>query len=355
MSIKSTDHLGNTYPSIKAMCDHYNIPCRTYRGRIEKGMSQQDALETPNKCNIKDHNGTWFTSQHAMLKHYGITLTTYNKRLLNGWSTEQALTAPPSHTVIDYTGRTFKTEQAMVRYHKKHPKEKVIPNIIKPSDDVVNDHLGNAFSSIATMCAYYDIPVLVYMTRLHWKWDKDDALTRPVYKQVVDKDGRLFVTLEDAAEFHKVPMKLYLKRRSLGWTHKGALQPDNTQIITDHLGREFENKYVMCLYYGIDYDEYDFCEKRGWSIEDILTIKDVVRDHKGNPYRSVEEMCDAYGIKVSTYQNRKYKGWSSDRLLNPVSEDDYQPLYDFGLPAIKITDDERDSLAEHGWDVEIMF
>jgi hypothetical protein len=42
-----TDHLGNEYPSITAMCKAYNIPTQTYGMRIKQGWSVKDALTTP--------------------------------------------------------------------------------------------------------------------------------------------------------------------------------------------------------------------------------------------------------------------------------------------------------------------
>lgn len=42
-----SDHLGNIYGSIKAMCVHWGINRKLYEYRISQGWSQEAALTTP--------------------------------------------------------------------------------------------------------------------------------------------------------------------------------------------------------------------------------------------------------------------------------------------------------------------
>lgn len=41
------DHLGNTYPSIKALCRKYDIPYHIYYYRVKHGYSLYYALSMP--------------------------------------------------------------------------------------------------------------------------------------------------------------------------------------------------------------------------------------------------------------------------------------------------------------------
>uniref|UniRef100_UPI00405777F6 hypothetical protein n=1 Tax=Agathobacter sp. TaxID=2021311 RepID=UPI00405777F6 len=36
MAKQVTDHLGNTFPSKKEMCKHWNVPVNTYKKRLEQ-------------------------------------------------------------------------------------------------------------------------------------------------------------------------------------------------------------------------------------------------------------------------------------------------------------------------------
>ena len=44
---EASDHLGNTYPSVRKMCGHYHIGFDTFKARIRKGMTLKDALTAP--------------------------------------------------------------------------------------------------------------------------------------------------------------------------------------------------------------------------------------------------------------------------------------------------------------------
>ncbi len=43
------DHEGNGFMSIKEMCEHWNMSYKTYKYRMEQGMTQEEALTTPSR------------------------------------------------------------------------------------------------------------------------------------------------------------------------------------------------------------------------------------------------------------------------------------------------------------------
>lgn len=97
-SKKCKDFKGNEFNSIKDMCNYYGISYDLYRNRIWRGWSQQDALSlvvyNRNSCNYKyeDHLGNKFPTIKAMCEHWGIKFHTYYGRIKCGWSKEKALT-----------------------------------------------------------------------------------------------------------------------------------------------------------------------------------------------------------------------------------------------------------------------
>lgn len=50
------DHLGITYPSIKAMCEAYGISRSAYNNRKRLGWDLQDSLTKPVRINKTDNN-----------------------------------------------------------------------------------------------------------------------------------------------------------------------------------------------------------------------------------------------------------------------------------------------------------
>ena len=90
------DHLGNEYPSINAMCKHYGITKTTLRARIELGWTLEEILENPGKHinykSVKDHLGNTYPSMKAMLDHYGTNYMTFKHRISKGHSLKDSLT-----------------------------------------------------------------------------------------------------------------------------------------------------------------------------------------------------------------------------------------------------------------------
>lgn len=133
MTMKCTDHLGNEFPSINAMCVHWGVNMGAYKYRITKGMSVEQAL-TGNKDNKSlriDHLGHEFPSVKSMCDHWGIDAGTYLHRIRAGESIKDALTRP------------------------KRPKyQKCI------------DHLGQEFKSIKDLCKYWNVDTHIYVFRI---------------------------------------------------------------------------------------------------------------------------------------------------------------------------------------------
>ena len=141
---KCKDHLGNEFDSIKDMYRHWGISLSIYYGRLNKGWSLRDTLETPvgkqgsKKC--KDHMGNEFDSVKDMCNHYGVAYKTYSCRRYWGMSLKDAL--------------TLKT---------------------------CEDHLGNVFSSIYDMCEHYGLCKGTLLSRLYNGWSLQEALETPVH------------------------------------------------------------------------------------------------------------------------------------------------------------------------------
>ncbi len=96
-----TDHKGNVFHSLPEMCRFYGIEDpKKYRNRLKLGWSQEKALTTPfrkmvyKREPVTDHIGNPFPTKKAMCTHYGITVNHYLFRIKQGWSLEKALTTP---------------------------------------------------------------------------------------------------------------------------------------------------------------------------------------------------------------------------------------------------------------------
>ena len=92
-----SDHLGNIFGSIKAMCYFWNINPETFqRRRKVYKMTLEEALTKPVKSNggkiCIDHCGQKFYSEASMCRYWGIERKVYQYRISHGWDVEKALT-----------------------------------------------------------------------------------------------------------------------------------------------------------------------------------------------------------------------------------------------------------------------
>ena len=195
----------------------------------------------------------------------------------------------------------------------------------KPTGKIYTDHLGNAFESIGQMCAYHNISVPNYRSRLAKGWTQEEALTRPHATQVLDHCGNVFKSKTDMCKHYGVSLSLFDARIKAGKSLEEALLgTDNTResIVVDHLGNQYKNLSEMCKAYGVSMQVYALRKKRGWILEELLKGKTkYISDHKGNTYSSVEEMCLKYGVKTPTYRYRIKTGWTIEEALTGLKKD----------------------------------
>lgn len=182
-AFKCKDHLENEFPSQMKMCEHYGIDKQVYFGRLKMGWSLEKALTTPldfqpkNSKAVTDHTGENFKSISAMCKKWDIPRSTYNIRIKKGWTIKDALTTPCEKLSIkkqewtDHKGITYPSLNAMcsaygITHHTFSTRisklgwsvEKALktPNII--NSQKCTDYFGHTFPSKLDMAHYYGIP-----------------------------------------------------------------------------------------------------------------------------------------------------------------------------------------------------
>ncbi len=97
------DHKGRIYRSFTHMCTAWGKDRSLVLGRIHRGLSLQEALETPvtyqaiKGKDSTDHTGQTFPSFTRMCVAWGKNRVTVQGRLRAGYSLEEALTLPLGH------------------------------------------------------------------------------------------------------------------------------------------------------------------------------------------------------------------------------------------------------------------
>lgn len=142
-----TDHLGNIFESEKDMCNYWNIKYETYKSRINRGWSIEEALTTPIKAKHynetkTDHLGNIFESEKDMCEYWDINYETYRARIKSGLTKEKALITPITIT----------------------------------STENYTDHEGTMFKNIKDMCKCWNISRSTYIKRINKGYSKEEAL-----------------------------------------------------------------------------------------------------------------------------------------------------------------------------------
>ena len=96
------DFNGKKFESESAMCRHWHVNISTYKKRLKLGYSLKGALTGDNtsrsRCDTEekrtDHHGVVYQSTNKMCVAYGIGVVTYRSRLKRGLTVEEALTEP---------------------------------------------------------------------------------------------------------------------------------------------------------------------------------------------------------------------------------------------------------------------
>lgn len=286
------DHLGNFYPTVKAMCKAYNIAEATYHRRRRQGASMKEALEhkiihQPQK--VQDHLGNWYPTLNAMCKAYGITTSAYCYRKQTGRTLEECLTQP-------------------------------ITKVKK-----VKDHKGNVYATIADMCKAYDVSYNVYHERRRRGKTVEEALTNPAkqiipYERpdgpVIDHLGIEHESFEAMCREYEVVPDTCVSRLSRGQTLEEALRPSKgLKPVKDHLGNEYPTVTALCKHYGINYSSYMQQKARGYSLEEIISKQRQYEGLDGNVFPSLIEMAEHYNLPYSAVL-RAHATLSHEEFLN---------------------------------------
>lgn len=198
------DHLGNNFENLSAMLRYYGIKMATFKPRIKKGMTLEQALTRPvrvckSSTNIKDHLGNQFADFKALAEKYKIGVNTLRSRLDRGIPLEEALTRPihqenNGEEYIDHLGNSFKSLSTMARYYGMGsnalrprllagmPLEEALTKPIRKTKRGVTykDHLGNEYASFNSLARYYGINRTTLKQRLSKGMTLEQALTEKV-------------------------------------------------------------------------------------------------------------------------------------------------------------------------------
>ena len=82
---------GVDYYSQKEVCEAFRIHPNSFRLKLKKGYSIDDIVDRVS-YRVEDHLGNRYANEAAMCAEYGVKVSTYRARIRKGLSKEEALT-----------------------------------------------------------------------------------------------------------------------------------------------------------------------------------------------------------------------------------------------------------------------
>ena len=117
---------GTEYPSIAAMCRETGIPVPTVVFRITRYGADSELVTAGSAYETTDHLGNTYPNVKAMATAYGIDAKTYRDRIRRGYTKERALTEKPyeakGNRAADFNGREFRDFKSMCLHWNVKPK-----------------------------------------------------------------------------------------------------------------------------------------------------------------------------------------------------------------------------------------
>ena len=290
---------------------------------------------------VKDHLRNEYRSISQMCKHWGISNSQYSYRIVrNSHDLEKVLTTKTKRPVIedhlgnkfsswDELGQKYNMDATLIkgRLQRGWSIEKILTTPVNKSytnrNKFIYDHLGDKFNSRSEMCKFYNISVQMYTNRIAEGWSVERALTTPADKkqkelEFIDHKGIKHKTIADCAAYYGMPSsKLYIRLKK----YSNLADAIEGEFI-DHKGNRFTSYKNMAKHWGVYYNTFlNRLYKQGCTIEEALTgSNNVVTDHLGNKFNSIQNMCDYYNIKYSTFMYRMDSGKTlREALVTPCN------------------------------------
>ena len=193
---------------------------------------------------------------------------------------------------------------------------------------------GVEYPSISAMCEAYGASESRYRYRVKAGWTIEKALSVKEHgngKETTCPKGVEYRSFSAMCKAYKVNRKVVESRMNMGFTLEEVLaQLKNNHIKTrkrgkceDHLGQVFSSVTEMCAHWSVVDSTY-FCRlRKGYSVEDALTLKGKGHsrapkptvDHLGTLFPSETKMCAHWNISVKTYNADLLKGLSLEEIL----------------------------------------
>jgi hypothetical protein len=347
----SVTYLGKKYKHLKALADELQIDADTFRARLSRGYSLEDAATGQMKPRISgaaksiDFEGKRYPSKGSLAKAYGITWTIVSKRLNRGWTMRQALGIDP--------------EPPRFRDHKGHARDskwkrtRQILNKIEPVPDgegykiylITNSMNGKQYVGLTIGTLSDRLKQHFAAARKGRKAPLPNAIRKYGEKvfsiRLLRDDAQSYEQLQDQ-EITEIAARDSIRNgyNSAVGGAVGITKPISIQ------GRRFPSRAQAAEYYGVDVSILNLRINRlKWTPEEAVGLVErtwkgkevevIVRDVK---YPSIRQAAIALGKDFrKVYDRFSEKGWTLEQALDLMPPPDTVKAIGLQVTAFGVT------------------
>lgn len=268
------------YVNLRSACLLLGLNYNTIYSRIKKGMSIEDAINTPVQVSSNPNEvvikGKPFSSGVSACNFYGINRSkVYRIMERENVSFEVAINKIIDGDYGEESSKYFLTKRFEVTIN------------------------GILFKSLADAYSHYGV-------------SKDS--TREFRALGYSHEESINMVLEKKGECGK------------GYNNQNSYNTKYNAKAVSFNGVDYESVTAMCKDYNVSPIEYYKRLKRGWTMEQALEVAPrstkVISKIKptvfGRQFQTVKEACDYYGVSTVTYRGRRRKGYSEEESLGLV-------------------------------------
>lgn len=186
------------------------------------------------------------------------------------------------------------------------------------------DHLGNYYSTIKTMCECWGVPRSTVESHIAEGWSLEKSLTCKGSKKVPDKDETVIWLFGEPFPNYNAIDVAYGFSLTTARRHRDDLEAwlkSKELFFID--GKLFRTYGALSREYKLSETTIRHRLRRNWTLSDAVHIPtsnkgrkgNVHRDHLGNTYENMSSMLLHYGLTYGCYYRRRDKGWDLCKIL----------------------------------------
>lgn len=326
----SVIYKGKQYPHLKALAEELQIDPNTFRARLARGYSLEDAATGRMKPRVSvmaeavDFEGKKYRSKESLAKAHGTTWSVVGRRLSRGWTMRQALDldpAPPRFRNHEGHARETKWKQTRQTLDKLEP----IPDgegykiyLITNSENG-KQYVGLTIGTLADRLKQH-----FAAARKGRKAPLPNAIRkygeRAFSIQLIRADAQTYEELQNQ-EINEIAARNSIK---IGYNSAVGGAVGITKPITIQ-GKRFGSRAQAAVHYGVDIAVFNLRINRlKWSPEEAAGLiektwksKEVSVEVAGVRYPSIRQAAITLGKDFrKVYDRFSEKGWTLEQALD---------------------------------------